>query len=68
MIHNFATTRTIVPAANMGDPDVITYNNHINTKETFAESNTAVAKQNVFVTWGDNIFTMDPPPDQIIRS
>jgi hypothetical protein len=38
---------------------VITYAIHINVADTCADSNIPVAKQNTFITWGDDSFMPD---------
>jgi hypothetical protein len=49
MPQHCTTTRTVISAAVSGNPNMITYGNHINVTKTFVNSNIGVEKKNTSV-------------------
>ena len=61
LIQNLPTTRTVINGANVGDPQTITYGNHINLLEEYAPNNVERAKIFASVVWGNGSFTLQNP-------
>ena len=61
LIEHLPTTRTVTPGVNVGDPQTITYGDHINIIETYASNNVERARKLASLTWGDESFTVQNP-------
>jgi TolA-binding protein len=61
MIQNIPTTRTVTPGANAGDPDTITFSDHLNLLESYSPNNIEHARKHASLVWGDKTFTLQDP-------